>query len=259
MKPLIILTRPILDSESLTTKLKKLDFDVIQIPFIEIRYKKVDFQTLEYLLGNCSSLIFTSVNAVRGLQMNIENNPSINPLLKKKEIYTIGEKTFDSARHFGGEMKSLPAAYHAKSLLELIIKENDRDKNFLFIAGNKSKREIPNWFGENGVKCTTLEIYENFFLKVSESQKSLILESIVRKDACVIFHSPSGVNSFCEQIAKNDIKCALFAIGETTKEEIQKWKLKWGYENEKWTVITPSISNENELIKTVQEFFNQVF
>ncbi len=168
--------------------------------FIKINLSTLDSKELAVInSGDYPNWVFTSQNAVRCLQANID---SIE-IDKITRCFAVGQKTADQLSEMG--IPSLiPSRYDSEALSELLNEYSNVP--FLYFSGNLRQKTLIHFFEEN--ECTYKEIkaYDTQLI-----QPSIHLESY---DA-ICFCSPSAVYSFFKNYQlKNNQIC--FAIGIST-------------------------------------------
>lgn len=198
------------------------DFSYDFQDFIKIDHLK----TKPYDLKNYS-LIFSSANAVKSFFKN-KFEPHENFLNPKKfnKIYAVGFKTKLELRKQG--FGTFKVTKHASELADFIL-ENSQKEKFLHFCGNLAIDILDQKLPLQNILYKKVIIYKTNLLypKISENYDALV------------FFSPSGVRSFAAENPFEGKK--VFSIGETTSEEIRKYK-----ENE---VFTSKESNLEDLLK----------
>jgi uroporphyrinogen-III synthase len=103
------------------------------------------------------------------------------------------------------------AAPDATVLAQRIIKNKIEDK-IIFFCGDRRRMELPVLLHENGIEIEEIEVYTT----IETPQK------IEKEYDGILFFSPSAVTSFFRNNSVSD-KTTLFAIGNTTADEIKKY------------------------------------
>ncbi|MEM7381580.1 MAG: uroporphyrinogen-III synthase [Bacteroidota bacterium] len=182
-----------------------------------VEYDAISVEILEVDIEEVSDYhIFTSKNAVSGfLKANHQNRP----------CFCVGSKTRRFLEKNGQKVEK--SAKNAQELAEIIAK-NHKNASFLFFRGNRSRRELPTVLADAGISLAEVEVYRT----------ELIPKKFEQEFDCLLFFSPSGVESYCSH---NNIGAATaFCIGTTTAEKAS------GYTNNICIAKEPTIE---EVIK----------
>lgn len=197
------------------------DFSVIEADFIETK-------TLDFELKNTNSaLIFTSQNAVNALL----NHPSIEQL-KSKEVFCVGLKTKALLEENG--FKVVAYTGYAQDLAEIIALVYS-DQNYTFFSGTLRRDTLPDLLKEAGIVFNEIQVYETL----------LTPQKMNAKPDCILFFSPSAVESYFQQ---NNITDEIaFCIGNTTAEALESKKIKN-------IIIANQPTVENTIIQTINYY-----
>lgn len=172
------------------------------------------------------NIIFTSKNSVKA----ILDHPSKRQL-QQKNIFCVGEKTAAFLEKNGFSV-SKTADYGADLASEIL--RNHSEEKFLFFCGKQRHEALPEALKEAGVNLKEVEVYDT----------QMNTKKMDRNFAGVLFFSPSGVRSFCDQ---NDLfNSVAFCIGTTTVEEAKN--------HTKNIVIATKPSIENVIVQAVKYF-----
>ncbi len=161
----------------------------------------VDFEMPEKI----ENVIFTSQNAVKRIQ-NSEFRTRLSDG-KVQNCFCVGKKTKALLETKGG--KIIGWAEYGKDLAHLII-DTFRNEKFVFFCGNLRREELPILLKKNKVDFKEICIYKT----------ELNPKKFQQDFDGVLFYSPSGVESFCQQ---NNLENSIaFCIGTTTAAEAEK-------------------------------------
>jgi len=168
--------------------------------FIRIDLCALDSDHLELInSGTYPNWIFTSQNAVRSLQANID---SIQ-LDKMGKCFAVGQKTAEKLSEIG-ITALVPKRHNAEALSELLNAYSS--EAFLYFTGNLRQRTLINFFEEHESVYKEIKVYDTHLI-----QPDINLDDY---DA-ICFCSPSAVHSFFKNYQlKGEQPC--FAIGNTT-------------------------------------------
>lgn len=172
------------------------DFDIKEIPFIEIKKKSIDYELdieTEY------PVIVTSKNAVWAVdELKLVNNP----------MYVVGNSTAKKLANKGYTIEAV-----AEDSFSLVDKLPERDAYYL--CGNLRRDTIGDFYKDKDYTLYEVEVYET----------SLSPHKIDEYFDAIVFLSPSAVKSYFElNSILNETK--IFAIGNTTSLEISNYTEK---------------------------------
>ena len=158
-----------------------------------------------------SSLIFTSVNAVKSFFENgFQPNENFQEAHYNK-IYAVGLK-------------------HLNDLSEFILKHSQKE-NFIHFCGNLAL----------DILDKALPLQNISYKKVVLYNTKILYPKIHEKYEAVVFFSPSGVRSFAKFNSLENLK--IFSIGQTTEKELRKFTQN--------KIFTSKESNLEDLIKII--------
>jgi uroporphyrinogen-III synthase len=225
--PAILITAEI--NESLLHELTSQGFKADIIPFIKIeivRSKQLQEQ-IENILKENAVIVFTSSNAVEAVGDYIQNKKL------SWEIYCIGNTTKNSVIKYFGDNAVEATANNAAALAEKLI--SDKEKHVYFFCGDKRRDELPDLLSRHNIIVNEIEVYT-----------TIIHQHKIEKDYdAVLFFSPSAVQGFF----KNNVikeKTVLFAIGNTTADEIKKFSGN--------KIVVTNKPGKKELVENVIKF-----
>jgi uroporphyrinogen-III synthase len=194
---------PILSTRSLSTgqraKLRKAGLLVEEYDAIGIKF-------LDYILPEgYNHYIFTSKNGVKGFLRsggrNFDKNSS--PI-----SYCVGEKTSSYLKE--NALKVIKMAENASELGHFISNMH-KNERFLIFTGNRNRPELKEILNKKKILFKEVKVYET----------SLVPRKFSQEFGCILFYSPSGVESFRIE-NKTDSPLAI-CIGETTAREARKY------------------------------------
>lgn len=202
-------------SLALSAKLSLVEYDAIHIAYVPFEMPR-----------NIENAIFTSQNAVISF-FDKNNSPS-----SIKKCFCVGEKTKALLEEKGQEVVMM--SEYATGLADYLISKHKED-SFHFFCGNIRSDEIP----------TRLKESDIFFKEIKVYNTTLNHKKFERWFDAILFFSPSGVRSFCEE--ENNLKnnSAVFVcIGTTTASEARNYS--------KNVVISNSTTVESVIAKAVK-------
>lgn len=203
-KPTILITAGV--DESLLNEITAKGFVADVIPFIKteiIQSKKIQAQ-IENIAQQNATIVFTSKNAVNAVAPHLQNKkPGWKIYSTANATRNLIEKLFDKDSIAG-------VGNNAADLAEQIIKDNKATEVYFF-CGDKKRDELPSLLAKNNIVAKEIEVYTTTIIK----------NRIKKNYDGILFFSPGAAEGF---FAVNNInnKTILFAIGNTTADEIKK-------------------------------------
>jgi uroporphyrinogen-III synthase len=177
------------------------------------------------------AVIFTSVNAVETIVTSLDQQKT-NPTGWK--IFCIGYATKQSVVKNFGEKSIAGVADNAKELANAIL-DADVDE-VIFFCGDQRRDELPGLLKKNKIEVKEIVVYKT----IANSKK------IEKKYDGILFFSPSAVKSFFQE-NKLDEQVMLFAIGNTTADEIKKFS--------KNKIVISDVPDKKTLLHKVISYF----
>lgn len=172
------------------------NFEVAEADFIKIDNKEFELKDIN------ANLIFTSQNAAQ----SIINHPKSEEL-KSKNVFCVGLKTKILLSESGFNVIAYTG--YASDLAEIITLIYSSE-SYTFFSGNLRKETLITALAAANIKLNEIQVYET----------SLTPQKIKTPVECILFFSPSGVESY---LSTNVIKKeTCFCIGETTAEALHK-------------------------------------
>lgn len=216
MKPKLLVTNTI-DSKYIDSLTSHFETEII--PFIQTKVTSIDY---ELDIDVQFPVIVTSRNATWAVDyLKLVNN----------DIYVVGNRTAQKIEDMGYNVSAF--ALNAEELTTYLPKNKDA----FYLCGNLKRPEIPNFYIQNNLNLTEVEVYETELTPVQLSSEF----------NAVVFMSPSAVKSYfmLNTISKDSL---IFALGNSTQKELQQFT-----EQEVITGNEPSLTS---LIAKIQETFN---
>jgi len=186
-------------------------------------------QEIELASTENATVIFTSMNAVDAVTVFLDGHrPDWN-------IYSIGTATARLIRTYFGEERIAGTAADATALAELIVEDALTDE-VIFFCGDQRRDELPAILRNNNIEVNEIVVYQT----IATPHK------IDKLYYGILFFSPSAVQSF---FSKNKVadKTILFAIGNTTANEIKKYSTN--------KIIISDEPGKENLVQKVMEYF----
>lgn len=225
----ILCTRPL--PEWLVKDAADSGIDIVIESFIETEpIQSIEVQQeIEYALLQSAVVVFTSMNAVEAVAAEMDGQ------LPDWKIYCIGTATKKLVQEHFGEFAIAGTAPDASELAHLIVEEGITDE-VIFFCGDQRRDELPDILMQAGINVNEVVVYQ-----------TIEVPHIIHQDYHgILFFSPTAVRSFFKGNKVND-KTILFAIGNTTANEIKKYSLN--------KIIISDEPGKENLVQTMIEFF----
>jgi len=192
----VLVSRAQQQADALSSALRNLGCQVIEIPFIEIR----DPQSYEPLnsalrnLANYDWLILTSVNGVDALFRRMTRKRVDKSALANLKIAAIGPATRRAIERHGLEVTITPKEYIAESVVAA-LRDQVKSKRVLLVRAKVARDVIPLQLCKAGAQVEVVEAYETVVPKSSQELLRAVLSNEKRPHA-ITFTSSSTVRNF---------------------------------------------------------------
>ena len=184
-------------ASALSSGLKALGADVIEIPFIEIgppqSYTPLDSALKK--LEEYDWLILTSVNGVDALETRLKKLRISPSALKRLKIAAIGPSTRDRIEALGLQVAVVPDRYIAESVVES-LRDKVEGKRVLLARAKVARDVIPRQLRKMGATVDVVEAYETVLPRASRSALRQIMNDANARPHVVTFTSSSTVRNF---------------------------------------------------------------
>jgi uroporphyrinogen-III synthase len=182
---------------SLSTELRKLGADVLEIPFIEFR-KPRSFRPLDTALTHLQTydwLILTSVNGVEAMWERMRKLRLNNRSLRHLKIAAIGPATKGAIQERGARVNVVPKEYVAESVVKSLRKQVI-GKRVLLVRAKVARDVIPRELRKAAAQVDVIEAYETLAPKTSRTRLRAALKSPKTRPDVITFTSSSTVKNF---------------------------------------------------------------
>jgi uroporphyrinogen-III synthase len=246
-------------ASALSSELRRLGVEVIEIPFIEIRKPK-SFQPLDEALRNLGSydwLILTSVNGVEAMWERMAKLKLV-PDLVHVRIAAIGPATQKAIEQRGLKVDVVPKEYVAESVVRS-LRRRVKGKRVLLVRAKIARDVIPRELRKAGALLDVVEAYETIVPESSRRRLQSLLKNPRRRPHVVTFTSSSTVKNFVELLggiremprllrtgSRQDGRAMLFAsIGPVTSSTLRDLGLRVDVEAQQYTIpgLVEAIAN----------------
>ncbi|MBZ5719979.1 MAG: uroporphyrinogen-III synthase [Acidobacteriia bacterium] len=182
---------------ALSSRLRDLGAQVIEIPFIEIR-KPRSYQPLDSALKQIDRydwLILTSVNGVDALWGRVKKLKRTRRHLQHLRIAAIGPATKKAIEKRGLKVNVVPEEYVAESVVKN-LREQVNGKRVLLARAKVARDVIPRELRKLGAQVDVVEAYETVVPRTSRVRLRAALKNPKRRPDVVTFTSSSTVRNF---------------------------------------------------------------
>jgi uroporphyrinogen-III synthase len=231
---------------ALSSELRRLGAEVIEIPFIEIRKPRsyVPLDTALRKLNQYDWLILTSVNGVEAVQARMKKLRIARKCLDSISIAAIGPATRKSLEAAGLVVKVVPKEYVAESVVES-LHDQVAGKRVLLARAKVARDVIPSELRKLGAEVDVVEAYETVVPKGSRLHLQKLFKDSKRRPHVITFTSSSTARNFVALAGKKVWRRAprpsepdfLFAsIGPVTSATMRELGLPVNIEAKQYTI-----------------------
>ena len=192
----VLVSRSKKQADALSSLLRDLGCQVVEIPFIEIR-KPSSYKPLDSALQKLASydwLILTSVNGVDALFERIAAKQVDRSALDHLKIAAIGPATKSAIEKRGFDVTVTPKEYIAESVVAA-LQRRVQAKRVLLVRARVARDVIPRELRRAGAEVDVVEAYETVAPKLSARRLQTALDG-KRKPHAITFTSSSTVRNF---------------------------------------------------------------
>jgi uroporphyrinogen-III synthase len=191
-------------ASALSSGLRNLGAEVLEIPFIEIRRPR-SFQPLDSALTNLSEydwLILTSVNGVEAVWERLQKLGFKAQHLAHLKIAAIGPATRRAIEEHGIKVNVVPEEYVAESVVAS-LRRKVKGKRVLLARAKVARDVIPRELRKLGAGVDVVEAYETVIPKSSRKRVRAALVHPERRPDVITFTSSSTVRNFVALLGKD--------------------------------------------------------
>jgi uroporphyrinogen-III synthase len=184
-------------ASALSSGLRGLGAQVIEIPFIEIRQPR-SYQSLDRALKNLNHydwLILTSVNGVEALWARLRKLRLAKKSLRHLKIAAIGPATRKEIAKRGLKVDMVPDEYVAESVVKS-LRKRVKGKRVLLARAKVARDVIPRELRKLGANVDVAEAYETVVPQSSRVRLRAALKDSKRRPHVITFTSSSTVRNF---------------------------------------------------------------
>jgi uroporphyrinogen-III synthase len=236
-------------ASALSSGLRALGAEVVEIPFIEIRRPR-SYQPLDAALNdirNYDWLILTSVNGVAVVWQRLKTLRIDKKALGYLKVAAIGPATRTAIEKQGIKVAVMPRQYVAESVVES-LRERVKGKRVLLARARVARDVIPLELRKLGAEVDVVEAYETVIPQSSRVRIRELLKDESRRPNLITFTSSSTVRNFVA--LAGDAPCGrgrlhhadplsgiqFASIGPVTSSTLREFGLPVDIEAEEYTI-----------------------
>jgi uroporphyrinogen-III synthase len=184
-------------ASALSTGLRRLGAQVVEIPFIEIRQPR-SYKSLDTALKNLRQydwLILTSVNGVEAVWERLKKLRLTRRDLSHLQVAAIGPATKKAIERRGMKVAVVPEEYVAESVVKSLAGQV-KGKHVLLARANIARDVIPRQLRRLGARVDVVEAYETMIPQASRKRLRAVLSDSKRRPDVITFTSSSTGRNF---------------------------------------------------------------
>jgi len=259
----VLVSRAKRQAGALSSALRELGCQVIEVPFIQIR-KPRSYQPLDTALRNLATydwLILTSVNGVEALFERMARKRLDASALAHCKVAAIGPATKMAIEQHRLRVTVTPKKYVAESVVAALHRRV-KGKRVLLVRAKVARDVIPRELRKAGAQVDVVEAYETVAPKSSEKRLRAALAS-AKKPHAITFTSSSTVRNFVELLGLRSARAMLTksapyhgvhtaSIGPVTSATLREFGLPVDIEAREYTIpgLVAAIVVERERIRS---------
>lgn len=223
-RPRVVVTRPLGNPDSLGSRLKQLNYEVVHVPAIDIGPPR-SYEALDRLVenpGQASWLLFTSRNAVRYFVQRSRRLRRHQAVPKGVQIGTVGPETRDTCTRAGLDVAIESSGPTGQDLAKDIVPHATPDSTIVIVQAEGGRPHATEFLKRAGFHARSVAAYRTRNAKVPPATIQDILGADV---AALTFTSPSSVVTFAIALgglAQVPASVLIGVIGQTTASACQR-------------------------------------
>jgi uroporphyrinogen-III synthase len=229
-------------ASKLSSQLKALGAETIEVPFIEIHppRSRKPLDTALKRISEYDWLILTSVNGVEALAGRMTELNILTPELAHLQIAAIGPATRAAVNAVGLNVSAVPQQYVAESAVER-LRGKVEGKRVLLARAKVARDVIPRELRKMGAQVDVVDAYETVVPQSSKKRLRAIMRDENLRPHIVTFTSSSTVRNFLKLLGGRRPNSVLqgvkFAsIGPVTSATLRKFGLPVDIEASEYTI-----------------------
>jgi len=240
----ILVGRAIHQAGALSSGLRELGAEVLEIPFIEIR-KPRSYRPLDSALENLQKydwLILTSANGVTAVWDRMKKLGLSKKALAHLQIAAIGPATKRAIEKRSLHVDVVPNEYVAESVVARLY-DRVAGRRVLLARAKVARDVIPRELRKLGAKVDVVEAYETIIPRSSRARLRTVLKDPKRRPHVITFTSSSTVRNFLALMEGKGTRPApglrdlkLASIGPVTSSTLGGFGLPVDIEAKEYTI-----------------------
>ena len=213
-------------ASALSSGLRELGAEVLEIPFIEIR-KPRSYKALDTALKSLSEydwLILTSVNGVDALWERLRRLRLGGKTVCNLKIAAIGPATRQAIEQHGAKVNIVPQEYVAESVVAR-LRRKVKGKRVLLARAKVARDVIPSELRKLGARVDVVEAYETVIPQASRRRLRAALRSSRRRLDVITFTSSSTVRNFVALLGESRGRVGRVHTGASVKRHLKGVRL----------------------------------
>jgi uroporphyrinogen-III synthase len=191
-------------ASALSSGLRELGAQVLEIPFIEIR-KPRSYKALDSALKNLRDydwLVLTSVNGVEAVWERLRRLRISREHLRHLKVAAIGPATKQAMEKRGIKVDVVPEEYVAESVVES-LRDQVKGERVLVARAKVARDVIPRELRRVAARVDVVEAYETVIPQSSHKRLRAVLRDPKRRPDVITFTSSSTVRNFRALLGSN--------------------------------------------------------
>jgi uroporphyrinogen-III synthase len=226
-------------ASALSSALRKVGAEIIEIPFIEIRPPR-SYKPLDFALKNLQTydwLVLTSVNGVEALWERLKKNQLTKKQLRHLKLAAIGPATKGAIEAHGLKVHVVPKEYVAEAVVRS-LRLKVEGKRVLLARAKVARDVIPRELRKLGARVDVVEAYETAIPRSSRARLRALLRDPKHSPHVITFTSSSTVRNFVQLLGKNVWRGRprFASIGPVTSATLRELGLPVDIEARRYTI-----------------------
>ena len=229
---------------ALSSGLRRLGADVVEIPFIEIREPR-SYRPLDAALKNIGGydwLILTSVNGVDAVWNRVKKLRLNLKQLRHLKVAAIGAATKKAIEKRGIKVNVIPEEYVAESVVKS-LRKNIAGQRVLLARAKVARDVIPTELRKLGAQVDVVEAYETVIPQTSRARLRALLKNPRSRPQVITFTSSSTVRNYMSLFERRRVRTTrslhgirFASIGPVTSATLREFGLPVHVEAKEYTI-----------------------
>jgi len=227
-------------ASALSSGLRDLGAEVLEIPFIEIRQPR-SYRPLDTALKKISEydwLILTSVNGVESFWERLHKLGFDSNRLQHLKVAAIGPATARAIEQHGLKVDVVPKEYMAESVVAS-LRRKVKGKRVLLARARVARDVIPRELTRRSARVDVVEVYQTITPQSSRTELITALNDTDRRPHVITFTSSSTVKNLVALLGRPQRQLegvSLASIGPVTSATLRQLGLPVDIEADEYTI-----------------------